>query len=262
MKKFFCVFIVGSLALTIVVFHYYDCWKSLWSLENALPIYSVTHQNDDTLRVVMIGDSWAGMRTDSLNNTFRMRLSELSGVPVALKTKGKGGEISRGVYQLMFEEKDPGTKKMIMTGPDYCVIFAGINDAAANLGVKQYIHHLKLIIDLLLQNDICPVIIEIPNVDIWNIYGKKPVKDLMVDFVRSLMAGSDMYNFTEYREALFSMLVDNQLMESVLYVQMSDWNGVGADVNKDIFLNDRIHLNAKGYLRLDSCIINAIMRDL
>ena len=52
----------------------------------------------------MIGDSWVGMRTDTLNNLFQKSLSAVSGRPVTLKSKGKGGEKSRGIYQLMFKE--------------------------------------------------------------------------------------------------------------------------------------------------------------
>lgn len=246
----------------IIVGHYYYRWKPLWSFEEPKTIYSVIHHQDDTLRIVMIGDSWVGMRTDSLNMIFQNRLSFISGRPIILKSKGKGGEKSRGIYQLIFEEKGFGTKPLLLSGADYCVIFAGINDAAANLGVKQYIYHMKLILDFLLKNGVRPILIEIPNVNIRNVYGGKPIKDLVVDFTRSLMTRCGMYHFPEYREALRLMLEDGQLLGPVIFVPMNGWNGKHPDLNKRLFLEDQIHLNHQGYLKLDSCIMNAIIRDL
>jgi lysophospholipase L1-like esterase len=245
-----------------VSLYYYERWKTLWSLEEPKVYYSTGNYQDDTLRVVMLGDSWVGMRTDTLNCLFKKTLSDYLDRPVILKSKGKGGEKSRGIYRLMFEEDSLGTKPLLESGADYCVVFAGINDAAANLGKKQYIHHMKLIIKLLLANYIRPILIEIPDVDIWNIYGEKPIKDLVVDFVRSVMTGSGMYHFPEYRETLRLMLKDSQLLDSVIFVPMNGWNGRNSAPNEKLFLDDHIHLNHQGYLKLDSCVMKAIIRDL
>ena len=251
---------ISLLAMIFVSQYYYFRWKPLWALEKPRTIYPITHHHDDTLRIVMIGDSWVGMRTDTLNNLFQNRLSTISSRPVILKSKGKGGEKSRGIYQLLFEENGFGTKLLLLSGADYCIVFAGINDAAANLGIKEYIHHMKLIIDFLLANDIRPVFVEIPNVNIWNIYGGKSVKDLIGDYMKSLMTGCGMYHFSEYREALQIMMKDYN--DSILYITMNGWNGDGPDMNKHIFLGDQIHLNSHGYVKLDSCIIDAIRKDL
>ena len=248
--------------MIFVSLYYYYRWKPLWSYEEPRTFYSISHHHDETLRIVMIGDSWVGMRTDTLNNLFQKRLSAVSGRPVILKSKGKGGEKSRGIYQLLFEEKGFGTKPLLSSGADYCVVFVGINDAAANLGVKQYIHHMKLIVDFLLANDICPVLVELPNVNIWSVYGRKPLKDMIGDYMKSLMTGCGMYHFSEYRETLQLMLKDCDLIDSVLFVPMRGWNGDGLDFNKHLFLDDHIHLNLRGYVKLDSCIIDAIQKDL
>lgn len=257
---YICVFIVLSI-ITASIFYYYR-WSPLWSLEEPKEVYHVTHHQDDTLRVAMIGDSWVGMRTDTLNNTFQERLSEKINRPVIVKTKGKGGEKSRGIYQLIFEDDVFGTRSLLSKGVDYCVVIAGINDAASNLGKEQYIHHMQLILDFLLANDICPIIIEIPNVNIWNVYGGKPYKDLIVDYIRSFMTGCGMYHYSEYRKALRSMSEERKYQGYIIYVPMKEWNGHGMDLNKHLFLNDQVHLNQKGYIKVDSCIIDAISRDL
>ncbi len=263
MKKIFGIVSICLLALLLFVYlHFYYRWKPLWSLETPQKAYHIVRHQDDTLRIVMIGDSWVGMRTDTINSIFKSRLSESVGRPVIIKSKGKGGEKSRGIYQLLFEDEGMGTKSLFTSGSDYCVVIAGINDAAANLGKNQFTHHMKLIIHFLLENGVRPILIEIPNVDIWNVYGGKPVKDLVVDYARSLMTRCGMYHFPEYREALRLMLEDSKLSDSVIYVPMNEWNGKDCDLNKQLFLDDQIHLNQLGYLKLDSCIMNAIIRDL
>lgn len=262
MKKTFIIIFVCLLTLLFVGVFYYYHWKPLWSLEEPRTVYFVSHHRDDTLRVVMIGDSWAGMRPDTINMLFQTKLSRLIGRPSILKRKGKGGEKSRGIYHLMFEDDGFGTKPLLLSGADYCVIFAGINDAAANLGKKQYIYYMKLIISFLLDNNIRPVLVEIPNVNIWNVYGGKPFKDLMADYIRSWMTQCKMYYYPEYREALQSFLKDRKLEDSVIYIPMRGWNGNGSDLNNCLFLDDQIHLNQQGYIKMDSCIIDAIIKDL
>lgn len=239
----------------------YNRWKYLWALENPRIVYPVLHHQDDTLRVIMIGDSWVGMRTDTYNNLFQSRMSELIDRPVILNAKGKGGEKSRGIYQLMFETDGYGTKSLLYNGADYCVVFAGINDAAANKGIRHYLYYYKLIIDFLITNQIRPVVVEIPDVNIWNVYGKKPIKDLLGDYLRSTMTGCDMYNYREYREALLAMLIKDGLKNEVIIVPMKDWNGESEVINGEISLDDQIHLNCRGYELLDSCIIERIAED-
>ena len=261
MKKPLIIILVCLLAFLYVGLYYYNHWKPLWSLEKPRTIYSVEHLQDDTVRILMIGDSWVGLRTDSLNHLLHARLSAKTGRPVIVRTKGKGGEKSRGIYQLMFETDGYGTKPLFMSGADYCVVFAGINDAAANLGIKQFIHHMKLIIDFLLANNIRPVIIEIPDVNIWSVYGNKPIKDLVVDCLKSVMTGCRVYCYSDYREALYEMLVKEYDSDSISYVSMNDWNG-DVFLNPSLFMSDSIHLNRYGYERIDKSIAETIFRDL
>lgn len=261
-RSLLVILIVSLLAMIFVSLYYYFHWKPLWAFEEPRKFYPIIHHQDDTLRIVMIGDSWAGMRTDSINMLFKTRLSEIIDMPVILNLKGRGGEKSHGIYRLMFEDDGYGTKQLLSSGVDYCIVFAGINDAAANLGKNQYLYHMKLILDFLLANNIRPVLIEIPDVNIWNVYVGKPIKDLLSDYIKSWMTQCGMYSYSEYREALQSLLKDSNLKDSVIYVKMSGWNGGGPAINKCLFLDDQIHLNQQGYLKLDSCIIDAIQKDL
>ena len=256
--------ILFCLVIFVAIYgYYYNRWQHLWTVTSLKHYYPVTKVHDDTLRVIMIGDSWTGIHSELGMDAFlESQLGNLLMCPVKVWSKGKGGEKSRGIYKLMFQMEGYGTRPLFLHGADYCIISAGINDAAANLGMKQFVAHYKMILDFLLVNHIRPVIIEIPDVDIWNTHGNKGKKDLLSDFVKSTMTGCRMYHFHEYREALLEMLHDSNLMQHVLYVPMTLWNGEGVEINPSLFVEDKIHLNRRGYERLDSSIATAIVRDL
>lgn len=249
--------------LLLVSLYYYHRWKVLWEPEEPRPVYSVPHNDTDTLRVIMIGDSWAEIHSElQMDSLLQKQLSQLTSRPVKVVSKGKGGMRSRGIYDLMYKTGDYGTKSLIESGVDYCIISAGINDASANLGTHQFCYYMKLMILLLHANGIRPVIIEAPDVNIWKLFGERSYKSILIDFVRSVMTGCRMYHYPEYREALKDMLISDQLMDSVVYVSMNGWNGDGTAMNLDLFLDDQLHLNRKGYEMLDSCIASAIASDL
>lgn len=243
---------------------YYNRWKHLWALDtNITPLYVIKSNSISSLRVAMIGDSWAELHHEqNMDTYFSSILKQKIGRPVHVESKGKGGEKTRGIYKLMFDTDEFGTKPLLSLKPDYCIISAGINDAAANLGTKQYCYYYRQILDFLLANRIRPVVLEIPNVNILHLYCGKPFKDLVVDFVRSTMTGCKMYQYAGYRDALYRMLVNEKLMDEVVYVSMMDWNDASPDINSNLFMSDQIHLNRRGYEKLDSCIAIAIAKDL
>lgn len=260
--------IISCLVCVVILFSFFKYyqyrWRNLWVFENERKPYPVTYHEDDTIRVAMIGDSWAEMHSSNrMDNVLKLKLSNLTGQPVKMSSKGKGGEKSRGIYQLLFDENNKyGTKAIIASGLDYCIISAGINDASANLGPRLYCYHMQLILKYLLFNKIRPVLIEVPDVNIWNVHGRKPLKDLASDYLRSIMAHCKMYQMEEYRDSLYAMLINENLVDSVIYIHANEWNGSGTNINKHLFLDDQIHLNKKGYKLLDSCIANAIAADL
>jgi hypothetical protein len=50
--------------------------------------------------------------------------------------------------------------------------------------------------------------------------------------------------------------------DKVVYVSMNDWNDASPDIDQNLFMSDQIHLNRRGYEKLDSCIAIAIAKDL
>ncbi len=246
-------------------FKYYQYkWRNLWVFENEKKPYPVMCHEDDTIRVAMIGDSWAEMHaSNQMDSILQLIISNQTGQPVIMTSKGKGGEKSRGIYQLLFDEKDQhSTKEIIASGLDYCIISVGINDASANLGPRLFCYHMRLIIKFLLFNKIRPVLIEVPDVNIWKVHGCKPLKDLASDYLRSIMTHCKMYQMAEYRDSLRAMLMNENLMDSVVYIHADEWNGNYTTINPQLFLNDQIHLNIKGYELLDSCIAKEISSDV
>ena len=129
------------------------------------------------------------------------------------------------------------------------------------MGTKQFCYYYRQILDFLLENHIRPVVIEVPNVDLWLMLRNKPYKDLASDYVKSIMTNCNMYNYQEYRDALLSMLESEGLKEQILYIPMKEWNGNGVEINRSLFLDDCIHLNKRGYESLDSCIARQIAND-
>lgn len=261
------VFISSALFVVICLYaFYYNRWKHLWELKTNIASnshYEIESNKVYYLRVTMIGDSWTGLHHERNMDTYLSSiLKQQIDRPVLVESSGKGGEITRGIYKLMFKTGEFGTKPLLSLKPDYCIISAGINDAAANLGTKQYCYYYRKILDFLLANGIRPVVLEIPNVNLWHIYGGKPFKDLVVDFVRSTMTGCKMYHFAGYRDALYQMLVNERLIDKVVYVSMKIWNDASPDIDPNLFMSDQIHLNRQGYEKLDSCMAIAIAKDL
>lgn len=259
MRKLTCGGICTLILCCIIIcfVYYYNKWKHIWERFPQMPIYTTYQQVDDTLRVGMIGDSWAFLHHVTLMDTFLSRhLSDELNRPVKVLSKGKNGEISRGIYKNMFSYGKDGTKYIIEEGLDYCIISAGINDAVRNLGIKQYIYHYQLIVDFMMSNSICPIVIEIPNVDIWNSQQNKPIKEIAVDYIRSMMTGSPMYNCAEYRDELKKVLIND--FENIIYISLIEWNGTELGIRNELSLPDQIHLNFNGYKNLDSAIIRAI----
>lgn len=254
-----CTLIMCSIIICYI--HYFNQWKHIWERCPQIPLYTIDQHEDDTLRVGMIGDSWAYLHDVIQMDTFLSRhLADMLHKPVKVVSKGKNGEITREIYKYMFTYGVNGTRCFFDNGLDYCIISAGINDAVRNLGVKQYAYHYRLIIDFLNSNSVCPIVIEIPDANIWDSQFNKPYKEIAVDYVRSIMVGSPMYNCAKYRDELKNTLINDSLLKDIIYIPLSAWNGTQLSLRNDLSLSDHIHLNLKGYEKLDSAIIYEIIK--
>ncbi len=245
--------------------------ESEFGVADELPFYHVSPRpNDDTLRVAVIGDSWAEWHmTLNCDTLFQQYGGRLTTKPIKCMTRGKGGAKSKDVYYYMFREytqefswmHDICTQPLLEQHPDYCVVMVGINDTWKKRPVSYYVGNYRLIIRLLLANDIRPVVMEIPDFEMgeWlNIHRKhKRFLYRIYSYFNGVVAD----DITPFRNGLKEMLKDTRLGDSVLFIPANHWIPQDHHYSEEIYQIDHIHLNYQGYHVLDSCIVSEIIND-
>lgn len=248
-----------------------DNYLSSLSVSEEHPIYKIppTHK-DDTLRVAVIGDSWAEYHTTLECDTIFCRVAKrLTSVPVKCFSTGHSGKMSKEIYNEMFAdrtvehewERNYCSQPLIEEHPDYCVIMAGINDMRMCRPVEFYIGNYRLILRFLLHHGIRPVVMEMPDVDFRLALENRKYYEQWAFHLLSIWTKVDYNSAQVYRDAMRQMLQQEGLMDKVLFISVSKWNQGGVDANPAIYLDDRFHLNLDGYHVLDSCMATEIIND-
>jgi len=235
-----------------------------------LPPYDIPPRvKDDTLRIAIIGDSWAEFHMNLQGDTiFDIISKRIYDKPLKSRTRGKGYATSKDIYFYMFDymttehsyEPDRCTQPLIEEHPDYCVIYAGINDAILRRPTYYYTGSIRSIIRLLLHNDIRPVVMEMPKFSHPGSFNWRPLKERAFILVRGLLMGTWYNDVSQYRMALKDMLTETGLQDSILYIPTTKWNPKGCE-DAAIYIEDQVHLNLDGYHILDSCLISEITKD-
>ena len=263
MKKYRIVFfivIVGCITCLLAgskrVYDYFS-----WDEETTTPHAPITMHDDDTLRVVMIGDSWAAYH-HNYDTILASMLQEKTQKPVSFTSSGLVGAKTRAIYELMFDSISPiGTQNLINRKPEYCIISAGINDAVAKMGIQNYCHHYGLIIRHLLAAGIKPVILDMPDVDYKAVYERESIMSNIRHRISSWLTGAPMWSFKDYRNELYLKISQEGLKNRMVYIPSTEWNPKGYEDSRDLYLEDHVHLNEKGYYLMDSCIVSYISHD-
>lgn len=256
MKIFFIYFSAAVTVLLLVLgslrLHpYYHLAKK----QNVI-IESTPHVFEDTLKIAFIGDSWAAYHHD-----YDKKLESIlfdKGLSAHVVSIGYVGAKSREIYQRMYST----TKPVLLEHPDYCIVSAGINDAVAKMGKDFYVHHYMLILQQLLDLDIKPVILEMPEVNYRAIANREPWTMRMRHILSSWVTGSELYGFDSYKEALASAIQKADIQNRIVYISADSWNSNGYQDPGGLYLPDETHLNARGYETLDSCIASIILKDI
>lgn len=103
--------------------------------------------DDDTLRVAVIGDSWAEYHMTLECDTIFCRFAQrLTSQPVKCFSIGHSGKTTKEVYYEMFYdhtvehswERNRCSQPLIEQHPDYCIIMAGINDMRLSKPKEYY----------------------------------------------------------------------------------------------------------------------------
>ena len=219
--------------------------------------YTIERINDDTIRIAYIGDSWAFFHrqydqrmTDSLSSKLNH--------PAKVTSLGYCGRNSKEIYLYLFD--NPELAKYISKGYDYCFISVGINDANKKMSSNYYKRSMACIIQFLLANQITPIILEIPDYDIERMYRWEiPSRKLLRPFSR-FVTGTPINCKKEFRQALNDLLTEKEYGERVQIIRYKSWNNHFSEDIRTYYQGDGIHLNDKGYAKLDSCIIETCVK--
>ena len=220
----------------------------------------ITHK-EDSLIVIFIGDSWASYHSQydqQLKTCIETKVKK----PTKVISKGTVGAKTKTIYKEMHIDGPSGTKELIELLPNYAIVSAGINDAVAKMGTKNYCHHYNLIIKELISAGIKPIIIDMPQVDYRAIYQRESMIAKIRHHLSSWLTGAPLWSFDNYRTALQSLIRQDAIKKRLIYISASEWNPEGFKDSRHLYLEDHVHLNEKGYFLLDSCLTSTIYQDI
>ena len=236
-----------------------------------LPAYHFGHHpKDDTLRVAVIGDSWAELhRMFNCDTLFQHYGGRLIAKPIKCMTRGKIGAKSKDVYYYMFRSQtqeyskmqDICTQPLLEEHPDYCVVMVGINDVWKKRPVSYYTGNYRLIIRLLLANDIRPVVMEIPDFALKEWLNKHRKRQSYLYRAYSVFTGVIQDDITPFRNGLMEMLKTSGLSDSVLFIPADHWIPKNHQYSEKYYQKDHVHITDQGYRKLDSCVVSEIICD-
>lgn len=220
----------------------------------------ITHK-EDSLIVIFIGDSWASYHSQydqQLKTCIETKVKK----PTKVISKGTVGAKTKTIYKEMHIDGPSGTKELIELLPNYAIVSAGINDAVAKMGTKNYCHHYNLIIKELLSAGIKPIIIDMPQVDYKAIYQRESMVARIRHRISAWYTDAPLWSFDDYKASLRALISKEEKMRKLIYIQTYEWNSDGYRDSRYLYLDDHVHLNEKGYFLLDSCIASKIYHDI
>lgn len=221
--------------------------------------YFITNHNDDTVRVAYIGDSWAFYHQPH-DRKMSIMLSNKLNCPAIVSSLGFSGRSSKEIYLYMFD--NPEMISFLSKGYDFCFVVVGINDANKKMSAQYYKQSMACIIDFLLANQIRPIILEIPDYDIERMYRWEiPSRKLLRPF--SMMVTGTPINCKEkFRQAFNELIREKGYGNKISIIRYKSWNSNYSEDLNNIYNKDGIHLNEKGYAKLDSCLCNTIYANI
>lgn len=220
---------------------------------------SIMKHDNDTIRIAYIGDSWAD-RHKNMRCVIDSFVCNAIGKPTVVRTVGISGLTSKNIYYGIF--RNDSMRSVIEWGPDFCFIVAGINDSDRKMGKKYYKENMKLLIELLLNNQIVPLVLEIPRYDIHFSFKNKSRYVKLQYIVSMLITCSKMDCINDYRQVYTDLFIEQKWDNKVINIMSTDWNPDGYKDIRGLYDSGLMHLNEKGYMVLDSCISQKIINYL
>ena len=217
--------------------------------------YTIPQDHDDTLRIAYIGDSWAFMHREH-NCQISKILKDTIHRPVKVHSYGICGQTRKELYENIFN--NPDLKRFLQKRRyEYCVISLGINDTYKKMSTTYYQQSMDFIIRFFLANHIHPIILEIPDYDIFKSFNRKELSRKLLRHLSMYINKTPLDCKQLFRNALDEMILRGNYTKEVSIVRYVLWNVKGTKDWEMIYQDDGIHLNEKGYAILDSCIADA-----
>ncbi len=255
MRKYIIVIFVLLFSVVAFVWYYSNC--PCYKPAEKQTGLSVMHKNDDTIRIAYIGDSWAYIHK-KMNCVIDSIIYSQIGRPVQIRNAGVPGFVSKEIYNGIFTNND--LKSVIEWGPDFCFVSAGINDCCKKMGKDNYKENMRLLISMLLENDITPIILEIPYYDIYYAFWRMPFVSKFRSIRSMLWTQSAINCIDSYSNSFNDMINEQHWQDDVITIMRTYWNPNGYKGQKELYTSDRMHLNQDGYFVLDSCIASQIIK--
>lgn len=238
--------LVGILCLTIYSASYYYAPPQLREP------YQLSGQEDDTIRIAYIGDSWAFMHREH-DCLIPKLLEDMLHRPVRVHSYGICGLTSREIYENMFDNSD-FRHFLQKRHYQYCFISAGINDTYKKMSTSYYQQSMDGIIQFFLANHIRPMILEIPDYDIEKCFERQKPSRKLLRQLSMLINHTPVDCKQLFRDALDELVQEQGYVKQVNIVRYKTWNNDYELDQKMLYLDDGLHLNHRGYERLDSVI--------
>lgn len=252
-RRFIILSIIVSIICIAIGYVIYDYYTPPTERET----YKTPHHNDDTLRIAYIGDSWAAMHKEH-GCIIAQMVEDCIHRPVKISSFGIHGKTSKEIYENLFDNQN--MRHFMMQGYDFCFISAGINDTYKKMSVSYYKTSIDNIIHFMLMNNIHPIILDIPNYDIFRAYNRQQSARKIVRRASMIITGTQMDCKTEYRTTLKKLINEKQYQNRLSIIKYIEWNNDYKHDLQLLYKKDGMHLNSTGYARLDSCIAMKIIK--
>ncbi|MDQ2719842.1 MAG: SGNH/GDSL hydrolase family protein [Bacteroidota bacterium] len=225
-----------------------------------MPYYIIDKKKDNILTIGLIGDSWVTKRKlDSILHEELLRRGYFS----KILSSGQSGAKSKSVYYNLFKDnnKEYSSKFIIENNPDYCIVIAGINDAVGQMGSHYYSHHLRKIIKTLLNYNIKPVIVSLPNVGVTEILKEmkllKKYRNILSAFINNKGV---IDNIESYRKKLNQKLKLENLNDQIILIDFD--NACESYSNSSSLYYNPLHLTPEGNEKLAHYIADELIKEL
>ena len=137
---------------------------------------------------------------------------------------------------------------------DYCFVSLGINDTYKKMSTTYYQQSMKYILKFLLSNQIHPIIMEIPDYDINKSFDRQSISKKSLRLLSMFINNTPLDCRQNFRQALDATLKEDGIKNNVSILRYLSWNGNGDKNMNTLYNKDGLHLNERGYAKLDSCI--------